>query len=114
MIQMPVINPENNDPTVSVQEKATFPEWHVKKWCMTTILRVNHNFLKYETAREEVIDSMKDHQEYNVWVQNFAPSILAMVLEQLNVYKTVGEGRGSDSSSRCTITTKWRSSCSPS
>lgn len=37
---------------------------------------------------------MKDHQEYNVWIQNFAPSILAMVLEQLNVYKTVGEGGG--------------------
>ena len=50
---MPVINPENNDPTVSVQEKATFPEWHVKKWCMTTILRVNHNFLKYETCEGE-------------------------------------------------------------
>ncbi|CBK20923.2 uncharacterized protein [Blastocystis hominis] len=77
LIQMPAINPENNDPTVSVQEKATFPEWHVKKWCMTTILRVNHNFL-----------NMKDHQEYNVWIQNFAPSILTMVLEQLNVYKT--------------------------
>ena len=48
--------------------------------------------LEVET-REGVNGSMKDHQEYNVWIQNFAPSILTMVLEQLNVYKTVGERR---------------------
>lgn len=64
-------------------------------------------------AGEGVNGSMKEHQEYNVWVQNFAPSILSMVLEQLDVYKNVGAAR--DCHARpCTITTKWRSSCSRS
>lgn len=43
-------------------------------------------------TRERMNNSMKDHQEYNLWIQNFAPGILSMVLEQLNVYKNVGEG----------------------
>ena len=43
-------------------------------------------------TRERMNGSMKDHQEYNLWIQNFAPGILSMVLEQLNVYKNVGEG----------------------
>lgn len=43
-------------------------------------------------TRERMNSSMKDHQEYNLWIQNFAPGILSMVLEQLNVYKNVGEG----------------------
>ena len=42
---MPPINPENAMPEVSSIEKAAFPEWHVKKWCITILVRINGNLL---------------------------------------------------------------------
>lgn len=44
---MPIINPENNLPDVMSTEKAQFPEWHVKKWCIAAIQRISSNLIGY-------------------------------------------------------------------
>lgn len=45
-MQMPISSPENNDPSISAQEKSMLPEWHMKKWSMSVLLKTNQNFLK--------------------------------------------------------------------
>ena len=64
------------------------PEWHMKKWSMSVLLKTNQNFLK-QFSHVDVTSSMKNHMEYEEWLKNYAPSILGMVLQQLSVFKDV-------------------------
>ena len=88
---MPPISPDNANPDVSVVEKAALPEWHVKKWAMNCLVRINSSLLGWGSPAA-ITRSIKDKKnpDFCRWVDEYAPEILNLVFAQLNEYKNVG------------------------
>lgn len=94
---MPPISPDNANPDVSTVEKAALPEWHVKKWAMNCLVRINGNLLGWGRSAA-LTRSIKDktNPDYCRWVDEYAPEILNLVFMQLNEYKNVGAYGGAE------------------
>lgn len=47
------VSPDNFNAGIPSAELAQLPEWHMRKWAMAVLLRINGNLLKWARRRAE-------------------------------------------------------------